>query len=222
MTIAGSSSNAWKHSFPHGARVGLALFTALFAAACGSVPKTSFYHLQMPLAPMPSDPKTDFVLGVEHFRAPEVLRDTRIVYYVSPTQMNFYDYQRWGATPASMLSEFTASWLEASGVFSRVMMLPDREHVDYTLGGSVTNFEEVDSEGGVKVRLAMELNLERMRDHKPVWSGRWAFESPVSGHGVEGVADALNTSCARAMRELIPGLLAQVEQDSKAGAGQNH
>ncbi len=222
MTIAESSSNAWKHSFLHGARVGLALLAAVFATACGSVPKTSFYHLQMPIAPAPSDPKTDFVLGVEHFRAPEVLRDDRIIYYVSPTQMNFYEYQRWGAAPASMLSQFTASWLEASGVFSRVIMLPAREHVDYTLGGSVTNFEEDDSEGSASVRLTMALSLVRMRDQKPVWSGRWAFENPVSGHGVEGVADALNASCARAMRELIPGLLAQVEQDSKAGASQNH
>ena len=34
-------------------------------------------------------------------------------------------------------------------------MLPVREHVDYTLGGSVLSFEEVDSDGGAKVRLAL-------------------------------------------------------------------
>ena len=89
----------------------------------------------MPAAPAPTDPRTSFVLGVEHFRAPEILRDDRIVYYVSPTQMNFYQHHRWGSDPATLLSEFTAQWLESSGVFTQVKMLPVRERVDYTLGG---------------------------------------------------------------------------------------
>lgn len=222
MTTVESSLNAWERSFPARGGVIFALLAALFTAACGSVPKTSFYNLQMPPVPVPPDPQTGFVLGVEHFRAPEILRDDRIVYYVSPTQMNFYQYQRWGSTPASMLTEFTARWVESSGVFSLVKMLPTRDHVDYTLGGDVSSFEEVDSEGGVKVRLAMGLSLVRMSDHKPVWSGRQQIENPLSGRGVEGVASALNASCAQALREMVPGLVAQVEQDSKAGTGQNH
>ncbi len=222
MTIVESLSNAWKRSFPARVCSHAALLAALFAAACGSVPKTSFYNLQTPPVPVPSDPKTDFVLGVEHFRAPEILRDDRIAYYVSQTQMNFYEYQRWASTPPSMVTEFTARWLESSGVFSQVKMLPSRDHVDYTLGGDVTSFEEVDSEGGVKVRLAMGLSLVRMSDRKAVWSGRQQIENPLSGHGVEGVASALNVSCAQALRDMVPGLIAQVEQDSKAGAGQNH
>ncbi len=194
-------SDSWRPSSPRGA-VG--------------VPKTYFYTLQVPAAPAPSDPKTNYVLGVEHFRAPEILRDDRIVYYVSPTQMNFYQYHRWGSDPATLLSEFTAQWLEASGVFTQVKMLPVRERVDYTLGGSVLSFEEVDSEGGPKVRLALALSLVRTSDHKLVWSGEQRLETPLSERGVEGVASALNASCAQALRDMIPGLITQVEQDFKS------
>jgi len=215
VTTVESSLNVWKSNVPARASAVLGLLVTAFAAGCGSVPKTSYYTLQVPAAPAPTDIRTNYILGVEHFRAPEVLRDDRIAYYVSPTQMNFYQHQRWGAAPASLLSEFTAQWLDSSGVFAQVKMLPARERVDYTLGGSVTSFEEVDSGGGVKVRLAMTLALVRGSDHKLVWSGEQRLETPLQERGVEGVASALNASCAQALRGMVPGLITQVEQDFK-------
>ena len=161
-------------------------------------------------------PRLSYVLGVDHFRAPQVLRNDRIAYYVSPTQMNFYQYHRWGSDPATLLSEFTAQWLESSGVFAQVKMLPVREHVDYTLAGNVRSFEEVDSDGAAKVRLALALSLVRTSDHKLVWSGEQRLEKPLSERGVEGVASALSAACAQALGEMVPGLIAQVEQDSKS------
>jgi ABC-type uncharacterized transport system auxiliary subunit len=192
------------------------LLAAVFAAACGGVPKTYYYTLQVPAVPAPTDSRTNYVLGVEHFRAPEILRDDRIVYYVSPTQINFYQNHRWGSDPATLLSQFTSQWLESSGIFTQVKILPVRERVDYTLGGRVISFEEVDSEGGGKARLAFTLWLVRTSDHKLVWSGEQRRETPLQERGVEGVASALNASCAQALRDMVPGLITQVEQDFKS------
>ena len=58
------SLNVWKCSFGARAFAVLALLTALFAAACGGVPKAYYYTLQVPAAPAPTDPRTDYVLGV--------------------------------------------------------------------------------------------------------------------------------------------------------------
>jgi len=131
------SSNVWKRSFLGRACAVLGLLASLVAAGCGGVPKVSYYTLQVPAAPAPTDPRTDFVLGVEHFRAPVILRDDRIVYYVSPTQINFYQNHRWGADPATLVSDFTSQWMNSTGVFSQVKSLPVRDRVDYTLGGSI-------------------------------------------------------------------------------------
>jgi ABC-type uncharacterized transport system auxiliary subunit len=196
---------------PAGAVLGI--LVAVFTAACGGVPKTYYYTLRVPALPAPADARTNFVLGIEHFGAPEVLRDDRIVYYVSPTQLNYYQYHRWGADPATLLTEFSAQWLDSLGVFAQVRMLPTHEHVDYTLGGKVLSFEEVDSEGGGKARLGLALSLVRMKDHKLVWSGERQQETPLQASGVEGVANALNAACAQLFRDLAPSLIAQVEQD---------
>jgi ABC-type uncharacterized transport system auxiliary subunit len=206
---------AWKRSLQADVWAILGILAVVFSAACGGVPKTYYYTLHVLAPPPVADSKTNFVLGVEHFGAPEVLRDDRIVYYVSPTQLNYYQFHRWGATPATLLAEFSAQWLDSLGVFAQVKMLPTREHVDYTLGGRVLHFEEVDSEGGGKARLALALSLVRMKDHKLVWSGERQQETPLQASGVEGLANALNASCAQLLRDLVPGLIAQVEQDFK-------
>jgi ABC-type uncharacterized transport system auxiliary subunit len=216
VTPAESSSNVWKRSFAARTSVVLALLMVLLAGACGGVPKAHYYTLQVPAAPAPTDARTDYVLGVEHFRAPQILRDDRIVYYVTPTQINFYQNHRWGSDPATLLSDYAAQWMDSSGVFSQVKALPARERVDYTLGGSVLNFEEVDSDGGAKVRLTLALSLVRASDHKLVWSGKQSQETPLSERSVEGVATALNASCALVLREMTPGLIAQIEQDYKS------
>ncbi len=194
----------------------LGLLAVTLTAGCGGVPKSHIYTLQAPAVPTPSDPKTEFVLGVDHFRAPQVLRDDRIAYYVSPTQMNFYEHHRWGSDPATLLSEYTAQWLDSTGVFTQVKMLPAHERVDYTLGGSILSFEEVDAEGSAKVRLGLALSLVRTSDHKLVWSGEQRQEVPLQEHGVEGVASALNTASAQVLRDMVPGLTTQVEQDYKS------
>jgi ABC-type uncharacterized transport system auxiliary subunit len=210
------ASNVWKRNFPAGVRAALGMLAILFALACGSMPKPSFYTLQVPAAPAPAETRTNYILGVEHFRAPEILRDDRIIYYVSPTQINYYQHHRWGSDPATLLSDYTAEWLGSTGVFSQVKVLPMREHVDYTLGGRVLSFEEVDSDGGAKVRLSLALSLVRSSDHKLVWSADRRQESPLATRGVDGVATALNATCAQVMQEITPGLIAQVEQDFKS------
>lgn len=207
--------NVWKRSIPVSVRAALGTLVIVCTAACGGMPKPSYYTLQVPAAPAPAETRTNYVVGVEHFRAPEILRDDRIIYYVSPTQINYYEHHRWGSDPATLLSDYTAEWLNSTGAFSQVKVLPVRDHVDYTLGGRVLSFEEVDSDGGAKVRLSLSLSLVRTSDHKLVWSAERRQETPLAERGVDGVATTLNAACAQVMQEITPGLIAQVEQDYK-------
>jgi len=189
---------------------------ALLSIGCGGIPKTTYYTLQVPATPLPGDSKTTAVLGVEHLRAPAPLRDDRVVYYQSATQMNYYEYSRWDADPATMLTEYVAEWLGSAGVFAHIRILPSSVRMDYTLGGRVLSFEEVDYDGGGKARVAVDLFLIRTLDHKVIWSSRQHAEAPLQGGGVQGVATALNTATSQLLGEMVPGLIAQVEQDLKS------
>ncbi len=191
----------------------LGVLGVLTAASCGSVPKTYYYTLRLPPVPAAGDPKTTFALGVEHFRAAEVLRDDRIVYYRSPTELDFYQYHRWSADPATLVTERTARWLGQMGVFADVRLLPSREPVDYVLKGRLLNFEEVDDDQGGKGRAALALELVRSRDRRVVWSFTRQSEHAIEGKGMSGVVDALDASTEDLLGQALTGLTQQVEHD---------
>jgi hypothetical protein len=46
-------------------------------------------------------------------------------------------------------------------------------------------------------------------------------ESPINEKGIAGVVNAINASSFQLLREALPGLIAQVEEDYKAGQGQS-
>jgi ABC-type uncharacterized transport system auxiliary subunit len=157
------------------------------------------------------------VLGIERLSAPDVLRDDRIVFYESPTQLNFYQYHRWSADPATLVRDSIAQRLSQAGLFAEVRLLPAREPVDYLLRGRVLNFEEVDFGSGVKGRAGLELALVRAHDRKVLWTATRQAESAAQGQGVAGVVEALNAASDHVLSELLPLLLAQAEQDIAQG-----
>jgi len=184
-------------------------------ASCGKLPSTSYYALHVPAPPPANDPQTSFVVGVERLRAPLMLRDDRIVFYESPTELNFYQFHRWSADPSTMVSELLVRWLDQMGVFSQVRLLPAREPVDYILRGRLFNFDEVDYEAGIQGRVSLELSLVRARDRSVVWSATGQAARSAAEKGVPGVVMAINASSEQIFRELLPGLAAQVERDFK-------
>jgi ABC-type uncharacterized transport system auxiliary subunit len=221
VKTAASWWNVCKAESAKGLLLACGLAALGLAVSCGGIPKTYYYTLRAPAPPAASDPQTGFTLGIEHFRAPEMLRDDRIVYFQSPTEVNFYEYHRWSADPATLLTEYTAQWINNAGVFSQVVIFPVQQPVDYILRGRVAHFEEVDYEAGGKARVSLELTLVRARDRKAIWSGRNTAEAPFAGKGMEGVAAGVNAATERLVREMLPGMVAQVEQDYRATSGQS-
>jgi ABC-type uncharacterized transport system auxiliary subunit len=222
------ASNARERSVS--ARILLGWLVVTCSASCGRAPSLRYYTLRMSAPPAAGDPAqraTTFVLGVEPFRGPDLLRDERILYYDSPTQLGFYEQHRWAAEPAAMLQELTLRRLQQTGVFAQVQSAPEREPVDYVLKGRVLSLEEVDypetpsgpGRGGVRARAGLEVSLLRSHDRKVVWSVRRQAESAVQAEGVTGVVNALDEAVNRILEEITHAIVAQVESDFQASAG---
>jgi ABC-type uncharacterized transport system auxiliary subunit len=195
------------------------LAAAVLCASCGGARPVHYYTLQMSAPAQVGDPRTNFVLGVQQFRAPEPLRDDRIIYYQSPTQLNFYQQHRWDADPATMLSALAQRELQQTGVFAQVGLAPYVGSVDYILRGQVLSFSEVDYQGGVKARVGLRLTLLRMPDRKVAWSAERQVENVVQEQGVPSVVSAINAATKQILDEMIPGIVAQVESDYRASTG---
>jgi ABC-type uncharacterized transport system auxiliary subunit len=213
-----SELRAWVRKARGAASAGWLAATVL-CASCGGARAVHYYTLQVPAPTQAGDPRTNFVLGVQQFRAPGLLRDERILYYESPTQLNFYEQHRWDTDPATLLSGLVERDLQQTGVFAQVWLAPYLGTVNYVLRGQVLSFCELDYQGGVKARVGLALTLLRLPERNVVWSAQRQVESAVQEPGVSGVVAALNAGTKQILDEMIPGIVAQVESDYRASTG---
>ena len=91
-------------------------------------------------------------IAVREFQSPVYLRQGPIVYRTTPEEIGFYEYHRWAADPRMLVTTAVIDHLRASGQFSMVSAYNGRPEVDYVLSGRLEKLEEVDYEGGVRVR----------------------------------------------------------------------
>jgi ABC-type uncharacterized transport system auxiliary subunit len=222
-----SQSKGWKNSAWRLKAAGLVLLAPLIYAACGSAPKTRYYTLHVPPPPGASSPKTHFVLQVERFEAPDVLRDNRIIYYTSPTELNFHQYHRWSSDPAELLSELAMKFFAEAGLFQQVYAYPAPAETDYTLRGRVLNLGEMKYEknGSGKsreARLGLKLDLLQTQQNKVVWSARLERAAPIEGNGVRGVVDALNNAADSLLQNAYSGISQVVEYEFAQKQEQAH
>ena len=186
--------------------------------ACASTPKTRYYTLHVPPPPSASGPKTHFVLQVERFDTPDVLRDNRLIYYKSPTELNFYQQRRWSSDPGELLADLAMKYFAETGLFQQVYAYPAPVHADYTLRGRVLNFAELEYEksdhGGLgQGKVSLKLDLIRTKDYKVVWSARLEDAEPIRKKNTRGVVDALNNAVGRVMLKAYAGISQAVEHE---------
>lgn len=193
------------------------MVAALFCLACASTPKTRYYALRTPSAPAAATPRTNFILQVERFDVPDLLLDNRIIYYTSPTQLNFHEYHRWSSDPGNLLSEVVMKFFAGTGLFEQVYAYPSPVRADYTLRGRVLDLEELkyDTDDGGKsgsARLGLKLDLLQSQEDKVVWSARLEQTEPIQKNNVQGAVDAMNIVAERLLRNAYGGISQVVEQ----------
>src|SRR5271169_4567672 len=133
-----------------------------FVGCMGKVKYPTYYTLNRPPAPDPPVQESARAsLAIREFRSPMYLRQGAIVYKTSPEQIGFYNYHRWAVDPREFLTNAVAERLRASGNFAQVKLYDGRPDVDYVLSGRLEELEEIDYEGGVKVRVAISAQIGR-------------------------------------------------------------
>ena len=148
MKNAGSQLKTLAHKFWRGRVIGPALLVAAVLCGLRIGSPNALLHVRAPLAPQAPPPRTNLVLQVEPFDAPGLYRDDRIIYYTSPTELNFHDYHRWSSSPGQLLTELAVKYFAETGLFKQVYPYPAPVHADYTLRGRVLDLAQMDYEKG--------------------------------------------------------------------------
>jgi len=173
-------------------------------AGCGSVrgPATKYYKLDIPPAPAAAGPSAPASLRIEPFRTTSLLRQDRIVYCPSPTEVGFYEYHRWAEPPNDTVTKALADQLLRRRVFHSIEVSDGDEKADYVLKGSIDRLQEVDYMGGVRVQVSISTELEDPVRHQIVWSSVASSESVVAKSDVQAVVAAMSKASQQSILRL--------------------
>lgn len=180
----------------------LMLFPCLLG--CGRVRYPAYYTLNLPAPPDPPAPENIRTsIAVREFQSPGYLRQGPIVYRSTPEEIGFYEYHRWAADPRTVLTAAVMDHLRASGRYSMVSTYNGRPDNDYIFSGKLQKLEEVDSQGVVKVEVAISAQITNTRTGVMVWSNAVSQAAPVSKRTVPGIVSQMNEAVEMALTKLL-------------------
>ena len=137
----------------------MSLMICILLAGCISSPEKHYFQLNL-LPPKNSlDISFDQVMLVESVKTDDLYDDYRIIYRLSPFQLNYYPYDFWADKPAVIIRDSIIHYLKIGGFFKKVIKEFSRGEPDLILRSRLHFIEEVDQEIQWYARLSMDLEI---------------------------------------------------------------
>lgn len=179
--------------------------TALLMSGCGKVRYPNYHTLALAPSPPPAANGGQALgsLAVRDLETPAYLRQGRIVYRESPTEIGFYEYHRWVTNPGAIVTTGMIDALRSSDLFSQVAS--DASHIrpDFVLRGRLERLDEIDYGGGVRVEVKLSAQLVNLRTASPVWSGEEAETARVEKATVDSVVAVMTYAAQKCIDRLL-------------------
>jgi len=149
-------------------------------------------------------------LNVEIQGANDLVNKTDVLYQQKPFSLNAYTYDRWAASPVTLVQTFLVRDLRSSGLFEGVFDYRGNLRARYLLTGTLEEFHEVDGGETGHGRLRITVSLLDLGERGG--GQTLLFQRSYAARGPEGPQDAggLAASMSEAMRKVSAGLVADV------------
>ena len=190
---------------PRALLAGLSASGIILLASCGAAKPIHYYGLEQPTVAASAAQPHPVTLMVGHFTAPNVYRDTRMVYRTGANQMDIYEGQRWSEPPALMVKQMLIGVLRSSGRYRSVHQTGSNAQGDYILRGSIDHFEEVDA-GTLGARVAIDTDLFDPATGATIWTHHYEQSEAASGKTIQDVVAAINRDVERGVMEISASL----------------
>jgi ABC-type uncharacterized transport system auxiliary subunit len=181
------------------------LAAVLLLAACFSAsPEKKYYQLD--LAPVPGPVPIAKTLLIDRVDIDSLYDDFRILYRVSPVEVNYYAYHFWAEKPGRMLRDVLFHHLELSRRFARVITELGKGEPDWILRCTIHQIEEVDGPLAWSARLSLKMELSEFKSGKILALRRFDRQEPLPRKEVSLVPGVLSRILAEELAALLADL----------------
>lgn len=144
----------------------LMLSLTLLVLGCTTATEKRYFQLYIP--PPETIPDRVIVSGavrVNPVNVDRIYEGYRLVYRLSPYELDFYNYVYWVKKPSRMIRELLSDYLRERNVFSRVLHETESIEPDWVLESHVYALEECDRSDARYARLSMLLRVVNRSDN---------------------------------------------------------
>ncbi|WXG57580.1 MAG: ABC-type transport auxiliary lipoprotein family protein [Candidatus Sedimenticola sp. (ex Thyasira tokunagai)] len=196
-----------------------ALITLLLTACAGAppVPEEHFYRLPgVDSAISPPQPLFSGTLAIGSIDTPGIYNERALLHSdeSSPTQLQRYHYHSWTDSPSRLIQDhLTLSLRHANAA---PIVIPDnaRSQWQYLLKGKLRRFERITGNTTTKVIIAMEFQLLRQGENRPLLIKDYIITEPAAGDTIDDTVVAFSNGLLRLYKQLLHELR-QVNTDNR-------
>jgi ABC-type uncharacterized transport system auxiliary subunit len=169
--------------------------------------KIEYYSLEYDPPRMSNNSPVSQVIKVALFSVSPIYNTRKIIYRNDAYKRAAYDYHKWQANPAELVTYFLARDMRQSGLFEAVVTRNSQFPHTYVLGGSVDKFLESDTQAGWQADLS--LNIILMSEHetdvskKIIFQKSYHISKPCRQRNPRALAEAMSAAMSEASARII-------------------
>lgn len=186
------------------------LFVLLQGCISSPSPSKRYYQLHM-LGDIGSPAhKIEKTLLVEPVEVDPVYNDYRVVYRLSPYELNYYSYEFWTKKPGVLVRDAIVDYLSKRGVFKKVITKYAEGDPDLLLKAEIHAIEEYDRADAWFAQLKMTITIKSLKTDEMVLLRRFDRRKKLSEKKVGKVPMALSVILEEELTILVAQLVKKV------------
>jgi ABC-type uncharacterized transport system auxiliary subunit len=182
------------------------LFVLLPGCLSSPSPGKRYYQLHMLGDTGSPAPRIEKILLVEPVEVDPVYNDYRVVYRLSPYELNYYSYEFWTKKPGALVRDAVVDYLSKRGVFKKVITRYADGDPDLLLKAEINAIEEYDRTDAWFAHFKMTIKIKSFKTDEIVLSRRFDRRKKLSEKKVGKVPMALSTILEEELAILIAQL----------------
>lgn len=145
-------------------------------------------------------------LLVDRIEIDSLYDDFRVIYRVSPYEINYYAYHFWADKPSKLLRSSLIQFLEGSRLFPKIIQDPILGNADWVFRWTVHRIEEVDEADAWFARLSMKVEVADFKTGAVLAARTFDRKEPMAGRDVGELPAKLSLILVEELRALFTEL----------------
>lgn len=183
----------------------------LLLSSCISSPSRKYYQLYLKGEESPSEKTINKTIMVEMVKADDLYDDFRVVYRISPFQINYYSYAFWADKPAKLVGDSLSHYLLKKQIFRKVIRDISEGTPDIILKSKIHFIEEIDSPETWYARLSMEIEIFDVESNERLYFHQFDRREPLYAKNVALVPVVLSNILEAELGGIIQELSQRLE-----------